>query len=66
MHARQGGGFPAEYNRSIFIAEHGSWARSVPIGYRSTYIIPCLGGIRSSTGTQCTVAAADVGDACLV
>src|SRR4029078_3054000 len=26
--------FPAEYRNHIFIAEHGSWNRSVPIGYR--------------------------------
>lgn len=26
--------FPAEYRQQIFIAEHGSWNRSVPIGYR--------------------------------
>ena len=26
--------FPAEYKNAIFIAEHGSWNRSVPIGYR--------------------------------
>jgi glucose/arabinose dehydrogenase len=26
--------FPEEYTNQIFIAEHGSWNRSVPIGYR--------------------------------
>ena len=26
--------FPAQYHHQIFIAEHGSWNRSVPIGYR--------------------------------
>ena len=26
--------FPAEYRNQIFIAQHGSWNRSVPIGYR--------------------------------
>ncbi|MCP4398883.1 MAG: sorbosone dehydrogenase family protein [bacterium] len=26
--------FPARYKNQIFIAEHGSWNRSVPIGYR--------------------------------
>jgi glucose/arabinose dehydrogenase len=26
--------FPEEYRDQIFIAEHGSWNRSVPIGYR--------------------------------
>jgi glucose/arabinose dehydrogenase len=29
-----GSQFPAEYNKQIFIAEHGSWNRSIPIGYR--------------------------------
>jgi glucose/arabinose dehydrogenase len=29
-----GGMFPAEYRNQIFIAEHGSWNRTVPIGYR--------------------------------
>lgn len=28
--------FPAEYHNQIFIAEHGSWNRSTPIGYRVT------------------------------
>ena len=26
--------FPAEYKNTIFIAEHGSWNRSIPIGYQ--------------------------------
>ena len=26
--------FPAEYHNRIFIAQHGSWNRSIPIGYR--------------------------------
>lgn len=26
--------FPAEYKNAIFIAEHGSWNRSIPVGYR--------------------------------
>ncbi|MEW5983460.1 MAG: sorbosone dehydrogenase family protein [Acidobacteriota bacterium] len=26
--------FPSQYRQQIFIAEHGSWNRSVPIGYR--------------------------------
>lgn len=30
--------FPAEYRNSIFIAEHGSWNRSTPIGYRVTRV----------------------------
>lgn len=28
--------FPSEYRHQIFMAEHGSWNRSVPIGYRIT------------------------------
>jgi glucose/arabinose dehydrogenase len=30
--------FPQEYRKQIFIAEHGSWNRSVPIGYRVTLV----------------------------
>jgi glucose/arabinose dehydrogenase len=30
--------FPAEYRHQIFIAEHGSWNRSDPIGYRVTLV----------------------------
>jgi glucose/arabinose dehydrogenase len=30
--------FPPEYRNSIFIAEHGSWNRAVPIGYRITRV----------------------------
>jgi glucose/arabinose dehydrogenase len=30
--------FPPEYRNQIFIAEHGSWNRSVPIGYRITLV----------------------------
>ena len=30
--------FPLEYNNTIFIAEHGSWNRKVPIGYRITIV----------------------------
>ena len=26
--------FPAKYHKQIFIAEHGSWNRTIPIGYR--------------------------------
>jgi glucose/arabinose dehydrogenase len=31
-----GGMFPKEYRDRVFIAEHGSWNRSTPIGYRVT------------------------------
>ena len=30
--------FPDKYRKQIFIAEHGSWNRSVPIGYRLTLV----------------------------
>lgn len=30
--------FPAEYRNQIFIAEHGSWNRSAPIGYRVSLV----------------------------
>jgi glucose/arabinose dehydrogenase len=30
--------FPPEYQNQIFIAEHGSWNRTVPIGYRITLV----------------------------
>lgn len=34
MRFYQGDMFPAEYQNQIFIAEHGSWNRDEPIGYR--------------------------------
>ena len=34
MRFYMGSMFPAEYRNQIFIAEHGSWNRSTPIGYR--------------------------------
>ncbi len=34
MRFYRGSMFPAEYKEQIFIAEHGSWNREVPIGYR--------------------------------
>jgi glucose/arabinose dehydrogenase len=30
--------FPVEYTNQIFIAEHGSWNRSEPIGYRVSVV----------------------------
>jgi glucose/arabinose dehydrogenase len=30
--------FPEKYRNGIFIAEHGSWNRSTPIGYRVTFV----------------------------
>lgn len=34
----QGQLFPQEYNSKLFIAEHGSWNRTTPIGYRITVV----------------------------
>ena len=31
--------FPLQYRNKVFIAEHGSWNRSVPIGYRITMAV---------------------------
>lgn len=31
--------FPPHYNDNIFIAEHGSWNRSIPIGYRVMRVV---------------------------
>jgi glucose/arabinose dehydrogenase len=33
-----GNQFPPEYRDQIFIAEHGSWNRAIPIGYRITLV----------------------------
>ncbi len=33
-----GNQFPPEYHNQAFIAEHGSWNRSEPIGYRVTFV----------------------------
>jgi glucose/arabinose dehydrogenase len=30
--------FPEKYRHGVFIAEHGSWNRSKPIGYRVTFV----------------------------
>ncbi|RLD22076.1 MAG: sorbosone dehydrogenase family protein [Bacteroidetes bacterium] len=38
MEFYQGDMFPAEYRHHAFIAEHGSWNRSTPIGYRLTIV----------------------------
>lgn len=39
--------FPAPYRNQIFIAEHGSWNRSTPIGYRITLVRLENGGAAS-------------------
>ena len=33
-----GGMFPEKYREGVFIAEHGSWNRSKPIGYRVSFV----------------------------
>jgi glucose/arabinose dehydrogenase len=33
-----GEAFPAAYRGHVFIAEHGSWNRSTPLGYRVTFV----------------------------
>jgi glucose/arabinose dehydrogenase len=38
MEFYDGAMFPAEYRHQIFIAEHGSWNRSTPIGYRVSLV----------------------------
>jgi glucose/arabinose dehydrogenase len=42
--------FPAEYLDNIFVAEHGSWNRDTPIGYRLEYVT--LDETRKATGHQ--------------
>jgi glucose/arabinose dehydrogenase len=58
--------FPAEYRNQIFIAEHGSWNRSTPLGYRimvvkldgtkavsyEPFAEGWLRGVRSSRGSR--------------
>lgn len=36
IHFYQGDNFPKEYINKLFIAEHGSWDRSSPVGYKIT------------------------------
>jgi glucose/arabinose dehydrogenase len=38
MEFYKGNMFPEEYNNQVFIAEHGSWNRSTPIGYRISLV----------------------------
>ena len=38
MRFYRGAMFPARYRSGIFIAEHGSWNRSTPVGYRVTFV----------------------------
>jgi glucose/arabinose dehydrogenase len=38
MRVYSGSMFPEKYRNGIFIAEHGSWNRSIPIGYRVMFV----------------------------
>jgi len=38
MRFYQGKQFPAEYKNQLFVAEHGSWNRTTPVGYRVALI----------------------------
>lgn len=38
MKFSEGNMFPAEFKNGVFIAEHGSWNRSTPLGYRVTFV----------------------------
>jgi glucose/arabinose dehydrogenase len=40
MRFYDGEAFPDDYRGAIFVAEHGSWNRSTPIGYRVTVVRP--------------------------
>ncbi|MCB9167962.1 MAG: PQQ-dependent sugar dehydrogenase [Flavobacteriales bacterium] len=40
MRFYRGTSFPEKYHHAIFIAEHGSWNRSTPIGYRIAVAFP--------------------------
>ena len=44
MRFYRGKKFPPKYRNGIFVAEHGSWNRKVPIGYRVMYVALKGGG----------------------
>jgi glucose/arabinose dehydrogenase len=46
MRFYDGAQFPPEYRGRIFIAEHGSWNRVIPVGYRITTVRRVDGGMR--------------------
>lgn len=41
--------FPESYRGDIFVAQHGSWNRTTPIGYRVVHVDVHDGGVRSVT-----------------
>ena len=44
MRFYKGGMFPSKYRGAIFVAEHGSWNRSKPVGYRVSVVFPDKNG----------------------
>ena len=44
MRFYRGSMFPDKYRGAVFIAEHGSWNRSKPVGYRIAVVYPSAGG----------------------
>lgn len=63
-----GKAFPERYHNALFIAEHGSWNRSTPIGYRVTVAFPQTDGTATTeifaegwlTGSKATGRPVDV------
>jgi glucose/arabinose dehydrogenase len=41
--------FPAQYRNKVFIAEHGSWNRSSPVGYKISLVDPKMKGSAAYT-----------------
>jgi len=39
IHFYRGSQFPSEYKHNLFVVQHGSWNRTVPIGYRIVRVI---------------------------
>ena len=48
MRFYDGAMFPPEYRQNIFVAQHGSWNRSVPDGYRIITVTVADGAVISS------------------
>ena len=53
--------FPDQYRNQVFIAEHGSWNRSIPIGYRVTLRSNCEQPTGSLRGFRPGLAAGEPG-----
>nr|WP_306701187.1 PQQ-dependent sugar dehydrogenase [Borrelia sp. BU AG58] len=48
IHFYKGSMFPSEYKNKLFIAEHGSWNRTTPVGYRIT-TLDIIPGTKTAT-----------------